>query len=238
MSFSGRFTDNNGIMSRDVFRVTEQLLSTHEAIVGKKVLEVGCGDGRVTALLQKNALWITGVDLSAPAIELAQKTVAGADFLVRSGEALCFQDNMFDTVLFSLSLHHHDDPSAALFEAMRVCDGGMIIVIEPAVDSELMKVCLPFDKEESTRLQRANAALSKYTPREIHTLYPVWRFPNAAALHAWLAEYYAKTATAGTHGRTDTIIACKRNEMPLYLQDKINVLIISAQQTDDKNNDR
>jgi ubiquinone/menaquinone biosynthesis C-methylase UbiE len=53
MSFSGNFTANAGVMSMDVFRVTEQLLTTHDAIVGKEVLEVGCGDGRMTALFQK-----------------------------------------------------------------------------------------------------------------------------------------------------------------------------------------
>ena len=229
MCFTGKFTVNAGLMSKDVFRVTEQLLSTHNTIVGKKVLEIGCGDGRMTALLQKSARCITGIDPCAQAIELAQKKVAGVDFLVQSGEALSFQDKMFDTVLFSLSLHHHDDPSTALLEAMRVvCAGGMIVVIEPVMDCELMRVCLPFDEEENTRLQRANVALSKYTPHETHTLYPVWRFYDAAAFHAWLAEYYAETATAEHHVQADTIIASKRNETPLYLQDKMHVLVFSA----------
>ncbi|MGI6490956.1 MAG: class I SAM-dependent methyltransferase [Peptococcaceae bacterium] len=226
MSFSGNFTANAGVMSMDVFRVTEQLLTTHDAIVGKEVLEVGCGDGRMTALFQKNALRVTGIDSSAEAIELAQKNVPGVDFLVQSGEALSFPDKMFDTVLFSLSLHHHDDPSAALSEAMRVARaGGRIMVIEPAIDCELMQVCLPFDAEEGPGLERANAALSKYTPHETHTLYPVWQFYDAAALHAWLAEYYAATDTPENHALADAIIAHKRNDKPLFLQDKIHVLL-------------
>ncbi|QGT98612.1 hypothetical protein SYNTR_0019 [Candidatus Syntrophocurvum alkaliphilum] len=229
MCFSDKTSKNKTVVIKDAFNVTEKMLSIHESIVGKNVLEIGCGDGYMTEMLQKYTQSIIGIDPCASAIEDARKAVADAEFFVQSGEALSFTDNMFDTVLFSLSLHHHDDPSAAFREAKRVvCPEGMIVVIEPANNSELMKVCAPFDLEERDRLQRADDVLNKYTYKEKHILYPVWRFADVTKLHAWLAEYFVETASSKSHEQADAIIAYKRNETPLDINYELRVMVFNG----------
>lgn len=210
---------NEHMMTKDAFYIIEQIIAVNESIIGKKVLDIGCGDGWMTAILQKYANSITGVDPSISAVEMARKTVSHADIFVQSGENLSFSDNTFDTVLFAQSLHHHDDPDAALKEARRVvCLGGMIIVIEPVNNSELMQVCAPFDIGERERLEQVKAVLSEYKYQKHQAIYPVWGFSDISQLHAWLAEYYKETANSRNHALAESVIAPKRDEVPLYVQ--------------------
>jgi len=86
-----------------------------------RVLDVGCGDGLISSLLQAKR-----PDL----------TIQGIDVLVRSGTRIPvtsfdgthipFPDNAFDAVLFSDVLHHTDDPAILLREARRVA--GQIVI--------------------------------------------------------------------------------------------------------------
>lgn len=82
---------------------------------GARVLDVGCGDGRVSAAVQR----------SRPALD-----VRGIDVLVRpdaaipvrpfDGERLPFEDRSFDAVMFVDVLHHAKAPLGLLREAARV----------------------------------------------------------------------------------------------------------------------
>jgi ubiquinone/menaquinone biosynthesis C-methylase UbiE len=97
----------------------------------KVLLEVGCGDGRLTALLADKAAAITAIDTDGSHIEAARKQINGVNFQVGSGEKLGFEDGSFDIVLFSYSLHHQDC-TKALAEAKRVLrQDGCILIIEP-----------------------------------------------------------------------------------------------------------
>lgn len=82
---------------------------------GHSVLDVGCGDGLVDALIldRRSDLSIRGVDvLVRPAAQIA---VTPFD-----GRQLPFPDQSFDSVLFCDVLHHTDSPVAMLKEAVRV----------------------------------------------------------------------------------------------------------------------
>ena len=75
---------------------------------GKHILEVGCGDGRLTAFLAKKADKVTAIDPEENQIKTAKAAVQGVDFQIGYGEALAFPDESFDIVFFSYSLHHQD----------------------------------------------------------------------------------------------------------------------------------
>ncbi len=100
---------------------------------GARVLEVGCGPGRLSIrLARQHGLDVTGLDLDPAMIERAQ---ANADrpgngderrpsFLVGDVASLAFPDGSFDLVVSTLSMHHWADPTAGLAEIGRVLRPG------------------------------------------------------------------------------------------------------------------
>lgn len=67
---------------------------------GKSVLEIGCGDGRLTAHLARKGCSITAIDPDKSSIEAARRIIENVSFLVGSGENLNFLNGSFDIVLF------------------------------------------------------------------------------------------------------------------------------------------
>ena len=94
-----------------------------------RVLEVGCGPGRLSILLARGyGLEVTGVDLDPAMIQRARTNAAqaanehgrGPWFVIGDVAALAFPDRSFDVVVSTLSMHHWDDPAAGLAEIARV----------------------------------------------------------------------------------------------------------------------
>jgi SAM-dependent methyltransferase len=97
-----------------------------------KVLEVGSGPGRLAVLLVQKAadLTVTGVDISDAMVERAARHAAEAGldervrFEVGDVAALPLDDQEFDGVVSTLSLHHWPDPTRGLAEIYRVLKPG------------------------------------------------------------------------------------------------------------------
>jgi SAM-dependent methyltransferase len=96
---------------------------------GARVLEVGCGPGRLSVLLARDhGLDVTGLDLDPAMIERARANadrlsageVPRPSFLVGDVASLAFPDGSFDVVVSTLSLHHWADPATGLAEIGRV----------------------------------------------------------------------------------------------------------------------
>lgn len=69
---------------------------------GEYILDLGCGDGALTAKLAQSGCRVVGVDASAPMVAAAQGL--GLDARVMSGDALTF-DAEFDAVFSNAALH-------------------------------------------------------------------------------------------------------------------------------------
>jgi ubiquinone/menaquinone biosynthesis C-methylase UbiE len=91
---------------------------------GRRVLDVGCGTGRLAdALVREAQAKVWGVDASAEMVAVARETLpAGVGVRQGGAEELPFRDAWFDRVAMSLVLHLVDRPRA-LAEARRVVTG-------------------------------------------------------------------------------------------------------------------
>ncbi len=78
---------------------------------GERILDLGCGDGVLTAKLAALGCQVIGVDASAPQIDAARKL--GLDARVVNGEALDF-DSEFDAVFSNAALHWMRDPAQVI----------------------------------------------------------------------------------------------------------------------------
>lgn len=95
---------------------------------GLRVLEIGCGLGTDGAQFARAGAAYTGVDLTAAAVELAQKhfELLGlrGEFHTADAENLGFPDASFDLVYSHGVLHHTPDTAGAVREIHRVLKPG------------------------------------------------------------------------------------------------------------------
>jgi SAM-dependent methyltransferase len=122
----------------------------------KSVLEVGCGAGVDLARFAKGGASVTGIDLTASAIELAKANFAQqglpGDLRVANGECLPFADDSFDLVYAHGVVQYSADPGRVVEECRRVLKPGgeAIFQVYNRISwlnalSKLMKVGLEHD---------------------------------------------------------------------------------------------
>ena len=104
----------------------------------RRVLDVGCGDGALTARLaeQRDRVW--GVDDSLLPLQLARgefnrRRLPRTPFLAMAdARRLPFSDGAFDCVVMADVIEHIDTPDAVMGEAHRVLrKGGQIVMTTP-----------------------------------------------------------------------------------------------------------
>jgi ubiquinone/menaquinone biosynthesis C-methylase UbiE len=95
------------------------------------VLDVGCGDGRLTTFLHANA--VTAADVSPVALKRAARRLLGAEIVVLQPDApLPFVDGEFELVLCSETIEHVRDVQLFLSEIRRVLrPGGGLALTTP-----------------------------------------------------------------------------------------------------------
>jgi len=99
---------------------------------GDKILDLGCGNGRLIELLGDRQVNYIGIDISRGLVELAKKRYPDFQFLVFNGINIPFAANYFDKIYCIAVLHHV--PGAELrrdllAEARRVLKpGGKLIL--------------------------------------------------------------------------------------------------------------
>ena len=121
-------------------KIWQEMLDQASLKPGERVLDVGCGPGRLT--LQAKARVgsdgaAVGIDASPEMIAVARRNAqrAGAqvDFRLEPVEALSFADGSFDVVLSSLMMHHLPEAlkPSALAEIHRVLKpGGRLVILD------------------------------------------------------------------------------------------------------------
>jgi ubiquinone/menaquinone biosynthesis C-methylase UbiE len=196
---------------------------------GKTLLEIGCGDGRLTALLADKAEAIAAIDPDESRIEAARRNIHGVNFLVGSGEELDFADESFDIVLFGYSLHHQDCVKA-LSQAGRVLrPNGQILIIEPNHDGEYSRLVSIFEKNETQLLRKTLGYITSGSfnilRQDTYSLgHP---FADEKELHTYFMKNYMTEPDDSAVEKMQTIIGSKKTNRPLIIHDIVNIFLIA-----------
>ena len=183
---------------------------------GKTALDVGCGEGRFTAILAARAAHVTGIDINQDSLDQAKAkaTEDGARVTWRNARAedMPFDDSSLDVVVFSNSLHHvaPDCMDTAIGEAGRVLKaGGVLYVMEPVAAGDYF---------EATRMVKAaidGAAARGFTAiREVtfHTERAFQSFDEFADQQSRRSDKRAKIIEADRAAIRDCFIKAARKD--------------------------
>ncbi|CAA6604493.1 2-polyprenyl-3-methyl-5-hydroxy-6-metoxy-1, 4-benzoquinol methylase [Rhodospirillaceae bacterium LM-1] len=125
---------------------------------GKRVLDVGCGDGNLTRLMTARGASVTGLECQPQQLAkaLASDKAGDEDYVDAKAENMPFTDASADLIVFFNSLHHvpPDMMERAMAETARVLKhGGMAYISEPVAAGAFFELAKPVDDETEVRRQ-------------------------------------------------------------------------------------
>jgi ubiquinone/menaquinone biosynthesis C-methylase UbiE len=211
----------------DKEQIESTMIEKFADLEGKRILEVGCGDGRVTSFLAEKTGGLVAIDPEEGCIAEARENIKGADFRVGSGEALEFDNGSFDLVIFTMSLHHHRNCNEALREAHRVLgNGGQLILLEPALDGEIQRLFHLFtDETEAIEKARDAIGVSDFYLEYSETFTKNWVFEDSEELYNYHFEHYGDSHYDGIIvGSMNELLGEKINERPIPVKDKLEIV--------------
>jgi len=122
-TFDGKFTA----------KFKETMLEFCNVADGDKILDVGCGNGKlIDAISRKADIQAYGIDISHGMIEECKARYKGINFAVSNAETLDFKNAELDTITICCVLHHLSSAQNFIKEAHRVLKPcGTLIIGEP-----------------------------------------------------------------------------------------------------------
>jgi trans-aconitate methyltransferase len=105
----------------------EALIALLDPKPGERILDLGCGDGVLTAKLLATGAHVVGVDASAAMVRAAQQR--GIDARLMRGEDLTFEAE-FDAVFSNAALHWMKPPTSVVGGIRRALKPGGRLVLE------------------------------------------------------------------------------------------------------------
>lgn len=119
-------------------------------ILGKKLLDIGCGTGTHITHYTKMGAKCFGIDVSESMIKIAKKTHPDIPFTVGTMTQLPYPDNTFDIITASLSIHYEKNITKVLQEISRVLKkGGRLYYSTDSVIEHTMQV----KKDTTTKIK-------------------------------------------------------------------------------------
>lgn len=168
------YTTNMKLSARFATQRTIDIILETGLFTGRRVLDMGCGDGYYTL-----RFWDQGQPGAVTAVDAATQAVAAADrhkgdrpiqFVIADAHRLPWADDSFDLVLIQSILHHDDAPEDMLREALRLAP--LILIHEPNGNNpglKLIEKISPYHRAHRERsyhagqfqhwIQRLNAAI-------------------------------------------------------------------------------
>jgi ubiquinone/menaquinone biosynthesis C-methylase UbiE len=135
VDFFDRFAAADGydvFMPQAKVRIIDAFARLSGLAAGARVLDVGCGSGAFTDLLQQRGHQTSGLDISPKLIALAKRKFPEIMFYEGDAENMPFNNEEFDGVLLSGLIHHFQDPRRLAAEVHRVLKlGGRFVAFDP-----------------------------------------------------------------------------------------------------------
>lgn len=140
--FNSTATDyDNSSDGKFVKCMYQEILERADRIPAEKILDLGCGNGNVIALLKDRKIaQYFGVDISEMMVkEAAKRLGGGAVVMTGDAENIPFGDSYFDLIICNASFHHYPNPQKAVEEMKRVLKPeGSIILGDPTVPGRIL----------------------------------------------------------------------------------------------------
>jgi len=137
-----------------------------------KILDVGCGTGRMLRNVQGDYEKY-GLDISERLIEQAKQQDSNSRYDVGNSNTLPYDSDSFDLVMCHSVLHHLEDPSKTIDEIVRVAkpEGAIFVrdLIKPASEEVLQRLFLGYlagHYDEQNKRLFENSLRSSFTQDE------------------------------------------------------------------------
>lgn len=126
---------------RGLFEYEKQIIEKY-FVVGKKIIDIGCGTGRTCIALSKLGYMVTGVDYSENMIKAARILDSKSEYFVKDVRKLSFPSFSFDYAFFSFNglmlLETYEDRKKAIMEIRRVLkNDGIFFFTTPFLDNKV-----------------------------------------------------------------------------------------------------
>ena len=178
-------------MSIDLSNSTDiQVANKVLQLQDQNVADIGCGDGSFAAALAEKGARVIGVEPDSGQAEKNRnaKPFPGLELLEAGAEALPFENQSQDILIFRFSFHHIPQAlHAQVFkEAARVLNPeGKLFVIEPVAEGPANYVMELFHDETEVRAQVQTAlttlALRHFTHQQTYTFETIRTFTDFSA---------------------------------------------------------
>jgi len=203
----------------------------HVDFTEKDVLEVGCGDGRVSAMIAPLVRTFIGIDPELKKLEKAKGNYTDIDFKQGTGESLGFTDSSFDIVLFTFSLHHQDS-SLALAEARRVLrPGGSVLIIEPVIEGDMHSLFNIFNQEDEDIIAAQKAVGRCAMEIETEEAFNIeYLFDGPDDIYDYFFDIYEMARNTDYMARINKVLGAKIDDIPLHLHEAVKLWVLEKPQ--------
>jgi SAM-dependent methyltransferase len=154
-----------------------------------RILDLGCGEGRVGRELSRSGARVVGLDISPFLARAATEGDPPVRAIVGRGSQLPFADDTFDVVVASMSLHDMTDAETAIAETARVLVPGGALCLS---------VVHPMSSWESVTGGAGDDDISYFDERQYQeTVTIAGRDLHLHSAHRTTASYFEMLSNAG-----------------------------------------
>ena len=135
---------------------------------GRRALDLGCGTGAMSRLMQKAGFAVTGLDFAGSMRDRARATSARIAFIAAGAENTVEPDSHYDAIIARNLLWTLPDPEAALADWFRILKpGGRLLVIDgDHARQSLIERALPWFDRLLGRVQDSHSPVTPAQWRE------------------------------------------------------------------------